>query len=418
MSAPLHKVVVKHLLAGVCIAWSAWGMAQYQGTASVTQGVATTVVTSLYTCPNSRIPGTGTITANDNTTWTVPAVVDFADAAFPFASVLHNPCTGATYANAGDALAALDGSDVVEVDPNGDLITGFIFADNYFQLWVNGVPVGKDDVPYTQFNSNIVRFRVNRPFTLAMLLVDWEEHLGIGTEANGGFSHHPGDGGVVVVLKDDQGQIIATSGADWRAQVYYTAPVMDLTCPQEVGAQRLSSVCSTQDSNDGSAYYALHWPRPADWTSPSFDDTAWPQATTYTNAQVGVNNKPAYTNFTDIFDDPVHDAAFIWSTNLVLDNEVLVRHTVDIDAAVVDPTRPARPFRLVRAGAEGLWTLELTGELRADAIERVQVRDVTGRLVLDRSGYPPLLDLSALGPGPLVLHVRWHDGAASLSFMP
>jgi hypothetical protein len=45
---------------------------------------------------------------------------------------------------------------------------------------------------------------------------------------------------------------------------------------------------------------------------------------------IGVDNKVAYTNFTDIFDNSSADAQFIWSTNVVLDNTVIVRYTVEI----------------------------------------------------------------------------------------
>lgn len=34
-------------------------------------------------------------------------------------------------------------------------------------------------------------------------------------------------------------------------------------------------------------------------------------------------------NFRDVFDDPAVDADFIWSSNLVLDNLVLMRRTVE-----------------------------------------------------------------------------------------
>ncbi len=57
----------------------------------------------------------------------------------------------------------------------------------------------------------------------------------------------------------------------------------------------------------------------------SFDDHDWPGARTFTNETVGVDNKPAYTNFLDIWDDPEFDPVFIWSDSLVLDNLVLVR---------------------------------------------------------------------------------------------
>lgn len=87
--------------------------------------------------------------------------------------------------------------------------------------------------------------------------------------------------------------------------------------------------CLIQDSNDGSAYYGLHWARPSNWQNANFDDASWPNAATFTNAEIGVNNKPAYTNFTNIFDEANNDAQFIWSSNVVLDNEVIVRYTVN-----------------------------------------------------------------------------------------
>jgi len=60
-----------------------------------------------------------------------------------------------------------------------------------------------------------------------------------------------------------------------------------------------------------------------------FNDFNWCKATTYSNQTIGVANKPLYTNFASIFDNPENDAKYIWSTNVVLDNEVLVRYTVD-----------------------------------------------------------------------------------------
>ena len=298
----------------------------YNGTGSVSQGQAVTTVDNLLNC--GRVAGLGTITDVDGKAWAVPAEVHYADAGFPFASELNNPCSGANYQNANEALAQLDGSDIIVIDEAGEVITGYIFADNYFELYINGVPVGKDNVPFTEFNSDLVRFKVSFPFTIAMKLVDWEEHLGLGSEDNRGVSYHPGDGGMVAVFKDAQGQVVAKTDATWKAQTFYTAPVKDLACLTEVGNQRLSANCDEMGTNDGTSYYAVHWEVPANWTSAAFDDGDWPAATTYTNAAIGVDNKAAYTNFTDIFDDPAADAEFIWSTNVVLDNEVIVRTAV------------------------------------------------------------------------------------------
>lgn len=303
--------------------------AQYTGTASVTQGLATTTNSGIYTCSGGRISALGTITATNNTVWTVPAVTNFSNTSFPFASDLHNPCNGNTYANSTTALAALSGSDIVTVDSGGEVFTAYIFADNYFEMYVNGVAVGKDNVPFTQFNSNIVRFKVNRPFTIAMHLVDWEERLGLGGETSGSFNYHCGDGGMVAVIKDASGNIVAKTGSDWKAQTFYSAPIKDLTCPTETGTLRSTANCDTSDSTNGTSYYALHWTKPTNWNLASFDDSSWQNAYTYSNATVGVNGKSAYTNFTNIFDDATNDASFIWSSNLILDNEVVVRKTIN-----------------------------------------------------------------------------------------
>lgn len=302
---------------------------EYLGTGSVSQGVAATSVSNLIDCSGGRVAGIGAITSIDGTSWVVPAEVNYTDGSFPFASDLHNPCNGNNYANIEQALAVLDGSDIIEVDADGEVVTAYIFADNYFELYINGVPVGKDNVPFTQFNSDLVRFKVNRPFTIAMKLVDWEENLGLGSEDNRGFAYHPGDGGMVSVFVDASDEVIAITDNSWKAQTFYTAPIKNLSCLSESGSLRQSDTCDSDGTDDGASLYAVHWAVPSDWMTSEFDDSEWPSATTYSNEDIGVDNKSAYTNFTDTFDNPANDAQFIWSTNVVLDNEVLVRTTVN-----------------------------------------------------------------------------------------
>ncbi len=221
--------------------------AQYVGMASVSQGRATTTQQNLYTCPKGRVTNVGTVSSKDGKVWTMPAAVRFSDPTFPKSSDLHNVCTGVNHATSAQAVAALSPANIVTVDPDGELITCFIFADNYFEMAIIGTPVDKDNVPYTQFNSSLLQFRVKRPFTTAIHAVDWEENLGLGTELSGS-PYHAGDGGVVAVFRDEKGAI--------------------------------------------------------------------------------VDNKPAYTNFTDVFDNPAADARFIWSSSLILDNEILLRTVV------------------------------------------------------------------------------------------
>ncbi len=379
------------------------------GTASVTQGLGTTTSTNIYTCTNGRVTNIGSITATNATVWTVPALVNFTNTNFPFASDLYNPCTGATNTTSALALATLNGSDIINVDATGELITAFIFADNYFEMYINGIAVGKDNVPYTQFNSNIIRFRVKRPFTIAMLLIDWEEHLGVGCEVNNGFQYHMGDGGMVAVFKDSTNNIIATTGNDWKAQTFYTSPIIDLTCLVENGSQRFSNNCSTQDSNIGTSFYGLHWSRPSNWMDATFNDSIFPSATTYTNATVGVNNKPAYTNFTNIFDDPSNDAQFIWSTNLILDNEVIVRHTVSSITGMLQKEDMNKALQLYPNPAKNEFHISIDKIIQPNEIKNIIVCNLYGEKVLETNKYSEKVSLINIPCGVYVVTVMVGD---------
>jgi len=395
---------MKKLLSAVVILNCSVLFAQYNGSGSVTQGLATTTAQNLYSCIGGRTPALGTITASDNTIWEVPATVNYSDNAFPFASDLYNSCNGSTFSTSTAALNALDGSDIVTIDPTGEVITAYIFADNYFEMYINGIPVGKDNVPYTQFNSNIVRFRVNRPFTISMLLVDWEENLGIGTENNNGSLQHIGDGGMVAVFKDENDNTVAITGPNWKAQTFYTSPIKDLSCPTENGTYRLSSNCNIADSQDGSNYYGLHWNKPNGWMNELFDDSSWPNATIYTNVAIGVDNKPAYMNFISIFDDQNQDAQFIWSTNVNLDNEVIVRYTVDLSTGLIENQKEVIPFKIQPNPAYDY--LELDIDLKIESEVYVSITDSKGGLVYEKTSYTQPIDISGLQKGIYILQAE------------
>lgn len=403
----MKKLLLSLLLLPYCV------FAQYTGTGSVTQGLGTATNTNIYTCTGGRIANIGTITATDNTTWVLPAEVNYTNNTFPFASDLNNPCNGNNYSSDAIALAALDGSDIITIDPDGELITAFIFADNYFEMYINGIPVGKDNVPYTQFNSNIVRFKVNRPFTIAMLLVDWEEHLGVGSEVSNGFQYHDGDGGMVAVFKDANNNIIATTGSNWKAQTFYTSPIADLSCPTENGTTRLSSNCTTQDTNNGASFYGLHWARPASWESASFNDSSWPPATTYTNTTIGVNNKPAYTNFTNIFDAPENDAQFIWSTNVILDNELIVRYTVNGTTGIDEINDLKNSIGLYPNPANDAFYLNFNNNLIASDIINVTIYNSLGMDVFSAKGYNGKVDFGYLSSGLYSVKINTTKGLFS-----
>lgn len=288
----------------------------------VTQGRAQTIVENLYVCPaqvgNYRISAVGRITATDGAPLTVPAETAFQAKLGPLATDLYNECTRRTAVDAASVP-------IVEVDPDGDVITGYIVADNYFELYVNGKLVAVDNTPYTPFNSAMVKFRAKRPVTYAFKLVDWEENLGLGTEQMRGDPWHPGDGGLIANFSDG-----TVTGSTWKAQSFYIAP---LSHPEDV-VEKPGNVHDT--TGLGRVYpnvkkpacqdkcFAVHYPIPANWSTADFDDSTWPAAVEYSDEEVGVTNLPAYTRYPKLF----RGARWIWSSNLVFDNVVIARKTV------------------------------------------------------------------------------------------
>lgn len=294
-------------------------ISDYSGSASITQGVAKTVEANLFECENgrSRVAGIGEVTDAEGKIWTVPAKNNYSTG--PKAVDLYEECANITPKGLDDV--DVDSIPVAVIDPDGEEITGYIFADNYFELYINGTLVAVDTVPFTPFNSSIVKFKVKKPYTIAVKVIDWEENLGLGTEDNRGKAYHPGDGGFIASFSDG-----TVTNSDWQAQVFYTAPIYDLTCLSEVEGRRLSETCTTEGTDEGQNAYAAHWETPSNWMGQEFDSTSWPQATLYSEDEIGVDNKKAYMNFIEKFSGA--GASFIWSTNVVLDNQVLLRYEV------------------------------------------------------------------------------------------
>ncbi len=291
---------------------------------SFSTGTASVTDSGLLDCgPRARVSAVGKIKGKDGREWIVPAKTHFKTA--PKASDLYNECNGTKM----DSLSNLDLASIPIMDAGGrEEFVAYIFADNYFEFYVNGKLLAVDPVPFTPFNSNVIRFKAHRPVTIAVMMVDWEEHLGLGTEKNRVKAFHPGDGGFIAHIQDATGKTVALTDGSWRAQTFYIAPLKDRNCLKIDGQVRNSSGCDVTDVDDGWGYSAAHWSLPQDWANPTFNDTIWPNAFTFSNDTVGVDNKKAFTNFTSVFDTPGADAEFIWSSNLILDNLVLLRKTV------------------------------------------------------------------------------------------
>ena len=137
---------------------------------SFTQGEAKTDVVTLFDWKgaNARTSKTGTIMSPDGQQWTTPAKTHFQSG--PKAADLYNEANGVTPAG----LAEVDLNKVPVIDAGGDeIFTAYVFGDNYFEFYVNGKLLAVDPVPMTPFNSNVIRFKAQRPFTIGVMGVDW-----------------------------------------------------------------------------------------------------------------------------------------------------------------------------------------------------------------------------------------------------
>jgi hypothetical protein len=290
----------------------------------VTQGLAKTVTENLFSCavsvPSYRKSPVGTITADDGTLLIVPA--ETAYAAGPKLADLFNQCNSTTPENFSQVKP--ENVPIVEVDPDGEVITGYIIGDNYFELYVNGKLIGVDPIPYTPFNSVIVRFKAKRPYTYALKMVDWEDKLGLGMERNQGNDWHAGDGGLIARFSDG-----TVTDSSWKAQSFYIAP---LVRPEDVVENgnihetgtlgRVYPGAKVPDCRE--RCFAVHYTVPENWVAPGFDDGGWPPAYEFTDQEVGTDHLPAYTRYPEAF----AGARWIWSYNLVFDNLVLARKTL------------------------------------------------------------------------------------------
>lgn len=244
----------------------------------------------------------GIVVAADGTRIQVPAV----PAEGPDPTDLFNDCSGQ-----GHEPAAIEKLETVVIDPDGEEITAHLFGDNYFELYINGAIVARDPIGFIPFNSAVARFKVKAPYTVAVKLVDWGTHLGVGMEYD---RWNVGDGGFIARFSDG-----TITGSDWKCRAHYISPLESAACVQP-GPD--SSACPERPpcvDDDPATCSALHYPVPEDWASPEFDDSDWHAASTYPAS--AVTNQRAYRDYANEFGA----ADFIWSHNLDQDNLVLCR---------------------------------------------------------------------------------------------
>lgn len=184
-----------------------------------------------------------------------------------------------------------------------------VWVDNWFALYVNGKKIGEDSEPITterSFNSSKIKFTATYPFTFGIMAKDYTENAS-GLEYIGTDRQQIGDGGIIAQIREiASGKVVASTAKDWKVLVANKAPV-NQDCVKSKNPTTECKYVNTLIPNG--------------WAKNSYKDATWKSATEYSKEEVGV--KEGYFDFTW-----TSGSSLIWSSDLKLDNTVLLRKVV------------------------------------------------------------------------------------------
>ena len=184
-----------------------------------------------------------------------------------------------------------------------------VWADNWFALYINGKKVGEDSVPITtekSFNSEKIKFTATYPLTIGVIAKDFTENSS-GLEYIGKANQQIGDAGIILQIRDvSSGKIVAYTARDWKVLLINKAPLN----PECVKSTNPNVDCKFSNANI-----------PSSWATSTYKDSSWKYATEFSKETVGV--KEGYFDFAW-----TPGAALVWSSDLKLDNTILLRKIV------------------------------------------------------------------------------------------
>ncbi len=183
-----------------------------------------------------------------------------------------------------------------------------VWADNWFELRVDGRQVAEDSVPITterSFNAESFTFEAEPPFVLGLVAKDFKEN-DTGLEYIGTRRQQMGDGGVILQIRNASGQTEVVSNDNWQCLVIHTAP-LDKSCESARDPVAGEGACGFDATDE-----------PDGWDNAGFDASAWPSATVHTAR--AVDPKDGYDRIS--WDA---SAEFIWGPDLEQANTVLCR---------------------------------------------------------------------------------------------
>ncbi|PRP90141.1 hypothetical protein ENSA5_67590 [Enhygromyxa salina] len=209
-----------------------------------------------------------------------------------------------------DTSAETDGDG--DGDGDGDTSAGAttyqgeVWADNWSSMYVGETLVMEDSVSITterSFNAEVFTFEATPPFLINVVMKDFIENDS-GLEYIGEPNQQMGDGGYIAQITDlDSGEVVAVSSSEWTCLTIHEAP-LNTDCEDDPNPEE---TCEAEISDE-----------PAAWKSEDFDDSAWTNASEYTEAEV--SPKEGYNEIT--WDA---SATLIWGADLQTHNTILCR---------------------------------------------------------------------------------------------
>jgi hypothetical protein len=170
-----------------------------------------------------------------------------------------------------------------------DTMKAAMYADNWFAMYINGRLVAVDSIDFLPHNVVAVDLLPEYPMTIAVLAKDNADPK-TGCE----YGRSIGDGGFVLKFADG-----TVTDASWKAKCVFHGPIDRDTASPKVRSE----------------------PLPENWFAVDFDDSKWENATEYTEERIAPK-QPFYE----------HDfkgAKWIWTSDLDLDNTVILRKKVE-----------------------------------------------------------------------------------------
>lgn len=195
---------------------------------------------------------------------------------------------------------------------SAETLSADVWADNWFEMRIDGAQVAEDSVPITterSFNAESFTFEAERPFVIGLVAKDFKEN-DTGLEYIGARNQQMGDGGVILQIMDEAGDLVAVSDDGWQCLVIHTAP-LDKSCEASSNPVAGEGACAFEASEE-----------PYGWDVADFDASDWPQADVYSAREVGPKDGYDEISWVD-------DAELIWGPDLEQSNTVLCRLTVE-----------------------------------------------------------------------------------------